>query len=230
MTTLQKIGKLIIRYLIGVGVPYTIAKYLEKKYKKRLHEKLVEKHLKLENPIDIRGGDFITIIMSDFALKVGLVGLVSTTIWGSTVDTAAINIANFGKAILAAPGKKLMRCVQKIKGIDPQYPTDIKAILLDKELSNADKMELLRIKIEAAFRQYKGKKRTIFIKMLLALTVFLIGKSTPVFAYLVTLIKELLGDSEIDDFKEHLIEVYYEYNAPLPEELITKVTKNTCDL
>lgn len=41
--------------------------------------------------------------------------------------------------------------MKKLQDIDPYYSNDIKSILLDKEISNADKMELLRIKVEAAF-------------------------------------------------------------------------------
>jgi hypothetical protein len=41
--------------------------------------------------------------------------------------------------------------MKKLQDIDPHYPNDIKSILLDKKISNAYKMELLRIKVEAAF-------------------------------------------------------------------------------
>lgn len=35
--------------------------------------------------------------------------------------------------------------------MNPQYLINIKAILFDKEISNAERMELLRIKIATAF-------------------------------------------------------------------------------
>ena len=55
------------------------------------------------------------------------------------------------KAVLAAPGRKLLNCVKKLQDIDPYYPNAIKSTLLDKEIPNTDKMELLRIQVEAAF-------------------------------------------------------------------------------
>ena len=186
------------------------------------------------DPNSIRGGEIISgllaLIMKDLGFKAGLAGLLGTTLWTDTVDTAALNLVRYSSSIMCSPGSKLAHCVQRIRGIDPRYPGDIKKILLDSELSSTEKMELLRIKLEAGLKQYKGKKRTLFLKVVLASTVFLIGKSTPIFAYLISSIKELLGDSELENFKEPLIELYYEYNAPLPEELVTEIAEKLGDL
>jgi hypothetical protein len=56
------------------------------------------------------------------------------------------------------------------------------------------------------------------------LLVFFLGNGTPVFAYFMASLRELLGgEDDQDSLKSHLIDIYREYNAPLPEELLTQI-------
>lgn len=74
--------------------------------------------------------------------------------------------------MLSAPGRKFARLYNRIRGIDPQYSMDIKQILFDREITNQDKLELLKIKIESALKNLKGSKRRQFILFVIATILF----------------------------------------------------------
>jgi len=74
-----------------------------------------------------------------------------------------------------APGKKFVKFVDKLRGIDPKYETDIKELILDKTLTVAEKLELLKIKIEQTVKELKGVKRTKFILFVIAVLLFFFG-------------------------------------------------------
>ena len=251
------LSKLLLRYLVFVGIPFVIARRLEKfmmnrlspEVKAKLNEELkrfpdteVQKFPDIEdvsentrNSLDNRGGaDPITvwlakILVVDFGIKAAIAGGLGASIWSGTADTAAASIAKYGSAILSAPGKnkKLVRFVNKLRGIDPKYD-DIKAVLLDNQLSVSDKLEVLKIKIEQTVKELKGVKRTKFILFVIATLLFFFGSgkllppgTNTAFAALMERLRALLGINDADEnIRKTLIEVYYEYNAPLPNELI----------
>ena len=115
--------KILFRYLIFVGIPYFIAKRIEKYFwehaspelKKELNKELkdspeldtLSEHTK--DPINTRGGAnpvilWITkVVMSDFAIKTAIAGAVGASIWSETADNAAAQLAKYGSAMLSAP-------------------------------------------------------------------------------------------------------------------------------
>lgn len=250
------LGKLLLRYLVFIGIPFALAKPLENFMMKRLDpevkaklneelkrfpEEEVRRFPDIEDIIsedtrtglDNRGGAgpvavwLAKIVVVDFALKVAIAGGLGATIWAGTADNAAGAIAKYGTAILNAPGQKFRRFVTKLRGVDSKY-NDIRELLLDKDLSVADKLELLKIKIEQTIKKLKGPKRTKFILFVIAALLFFFGGgslipagTTTAFTALLERLRALLGVNDVDeDIKEALIEVYKEYNAPLPEELL----------
>lgn len=119
-------GKLFLRYLVFIGIPYLIAKRIEKfllnhldpETKAKLNEELKRfpeidnVSEKTQNDLYTRGGaDPVGLWLTkafvlDFAIKVAIGSGIGATIWGSTADNPAANVVKFGTAILQAPGNK----------------------------------------------------------------------------------------------------------------------------
>jgi hypothetical protein len=219
--------KYVLRYLIFVGVPYALAKKIEKRYFK-LNEDSGDKSGGPE--LDFRGGEFFTagviaFLMKDFACRVGITGWVGSTIWYDTADNAVEQILKYTGAIIAAPGHKFIRIIERFRNIDKNHTLDIKEILLEKNISSREKCELIKLKIQYALKNLKGKKRITFITTTMALLVFFLGNGTPTFAYFMASLRELLGGvNDQESLKNYIIDIYSEYNAPLPKELITQIT------
>jgi hypothetical protein len=221
------IFKYFLRYLLFVCIPYSIAKKIERKYFNS-NSNLGNKP---DGPkLDLRGGaipaGIIVLIMKDFAVKVAITGLFGSTIWSDTSDSITEQILRYTSSICAAPGYKFTNIVKKLRGINDQHTLDIKEILLEKNISNKEKLELIKIKIEYAMRNLKGKRRLIFVTTTISLLIFFLGNGTPAFAYFMASLRELIGGNDDEDtLRECIIEIYKEYNAPFPEELITKIMK-----
>jgi len=78
-------------------------------------------------------------------------------------------------------------------------------------------------KIEQTLKQLKGRKRKQFILFAIATIIFSIGGNVGIFGLVIDRLRALLGTGANDDsLREALIEVYQEYNAPLPKELLPK--------
>jgi hypothetical protein len=108
--------------------------------------------------------------------------------------------------------------------VDPEHSLDIREILLERNISNKEKLELLRIKIVYSLKHLKGKKRIVFITTTISLLTFFLGNATPVFALFMGSLRELLGGTDDEEtLRDCLIALYMEYNAPLPEELINQI-------
>lgn len=232
--------KLLFRYLIFIGIPYIIAKRIETYFwkhaspelKKELNKKLKELpeldtvSESSKDALGNRGGAspivlwLVKVAMNDFAIKVAIAGAVGSTIWAETADNAAAQLAKYGSAMLSAPGKRFVRLYNRIKGIDPQHSMDIKEILFNSELTNKDKVELLKIKIESVLKNLKGSKRKQFILFVIATVLFSVGGNFTLFAWFMERLRALIGTGDdADTVREYVIECYREYNAPLPEEL-----------
>jgi hypothetical protein len=252
-----QLSKLLLRYLVFIGIPYLIAKRLEKFLINRLDPEIktkLNKELKRfpeietvsENEIDnvskntkdglnTRGGVgpvglwFTKVVVVDFAVKVAIAGGIGATIWSNIADNAAANVVKFGTAILQAPGNKFKNFYVKVRGIDPQHTQDIREILLDKDLSINEKLELVRIKVEQTVKNLKGAKRTKFILFVMATLLFFFGGSltgnVAAFTALMDRLRALLGMDVEGDLKGALIDVYFEYNAPFPEDLAKSIEK-----
>ena len=240
----NKISKLILRYLIFVGIPYVLARKLEKFFWKNIDEetkrKISNELTKSNNSIDDstgkaldrKGGaidpitiSIIKLIMVDFGIKVAIGGAFASSIWSESADKAAEHIARYSTAILAAPGRKIGRIVQRLKGINPDHTEDIKEILLDKNLTLEEKMEFLKLKIDYALKNLKGKKRKQFILFLIAILTFFYGNNIVGFTWLWERIRGFIGrEDDAETIKEYIISIYQEYNAPLPEELVVKIS------
>ena len=237
----MKITHILLRYLVFIGIPYFIAKGIEKyfwehtspEFKKQFNKKLKNfseldtVSVSSKDGLGNRGGAapvlfwLTNLIMKDFAIKVALGGAVGASIWSETADNAAAQLAKYGSAMLSAPGKKFVRLYRSLRGIDPQHSMDIRQILLDRELTNNDKVELLRIKIENALKNLKGSKRKQFILFVIATVLFSVGGNFVLFAWFMERLRALLGTGDdVDTVREYVIESYSEFNAPLPQELV----------
>ena len=102
--------KILLRYLIFVGIPYIIARRIEKYFwkhaspelKKELNKNLknlpeldkVPKHTK--DSLDTRGGAnpallwFAKVVICDFAIKSAILTAVGASVWSETTDNAAV--------------------------------------------------------------------------------------------------------------------------------------------
>ena len=240
----MKITHLLLRYLIFIGIPYFIAKGIEKYFWEHTSPELKKefsKKLKDLPELDTvsesskyglknRGGVspvifwLANLIMKDFAIKVAIGGAVGASIWSETADNAAAQLAKYGSVMLSAPGTKFVRLYRRIRGIDPQHSMDIRQILLDRDLSNNDKVELLKIKIENVLKNLKGSKRKQFILFVIATVLFSVGGNFVLFAWFMERLRALLGTGDnVDTVREYVIECYREFNAPLPQELVEEV-------
>lgn len=240
----SKISKLILRYLIFVGIPYILARKLEKFFWKNIGE---ETKIKISNELtksnnsvddstgkalDRKGGaidpitiSIIKLIMVDLSIKVAIGGAFASSIWSESADKAVENIARYSSAILAAPGRKLGRIVKRLKGINPDHTEDIKEILLDKNLTLEEKMEFLKLKIDYALKNLKGKKRKQFILLLVAILTFFYGNNIVGFTWLWERIRGFIGrEDDAETIKEYIISIYHEYKAPLPKDLVVKIS------
>jgi hypothetical protein len=230
--------KYLLRYLVFVGVPYIVARKIEKRYLQHLQSKnnLDDKpdSLDVDSPIkdglDVRGGEIlitgiVAFFMKNLAFRLALTGLIGSTIWSDTADTAIEQVLKYAGPIMAAPGYKFKNVVKRLQKIDNKYTLDIKEILLEKNFSNKEKLELIKIKVQYPLKTLKGRRKVIFIMTTLALLTFFLGNGTPAFAYFMTGLREFLGGKDDQDtIKDYIIDIYREYNAPLPEELIIKIT------
>jgi hypothetical protein len=232
--------KYFLRYIMFAAVPYLLARQVEKIYLKSFE---LDDDLSVEvenaNPIskindtdslEIRGEEFLTVsgilafLLKDFALKVAVTGAIGSTIWADLADVAVSQIVKYSSSIIAAPGLKFVRIIKKLRRVKGQT-VGIKELLLDKSITNTEKLELLKVKIQYALKNLGGKKRVTFICTLLALLVFLLGNNTPSYLYFMANLREILGgEDDKNTIKIYLIELYREYNAPLPEKLITRIT------
>ena len=228
--------KLLFRYLIFIGVPYVIATRIEKYFWKHANPELKKELEELpeldtvseatKDSLDTRGNTnpvivwFAKVVMSDFGIKAAIAGAIGASIWSETADNTAAQLSKYGPAMLAAPGKKFVRLYNRIKGIDPQHSLAIKEILFDKELTNNDKAELLRIKIDSVLKDLKGSKRKKFILFVIAAILFNVNGDVALFTWFMERLRALIGtNDDVDTIQKYLIESYREYNAPLPEEL-----------
>lgn len=234
----------IIRYFLFVGIPYLIARRIEKYFWEHASPELKEacgkgKKTKdfpkldtisesTEDSLNTRGGTnpivfwLGNVIMKDFAIKLGISAVFANHIWLETTENTAAQLAKYGSLMLTAPGKRFIRLHNRIKkGINPEYSQDIQEILIDHELTNTDKVELLKIKIKSALRNLKGAKRKEFILFLIATIAFSVGGDTALFTWLLERLRALIGkDNDVDVIKDYIIEAYREFNAPLSQELV----------
>lgn len=86
--------------------------------------------------------------MKDFAFRAALMGLVNSTIWSDMTDNAVEQLLKYLDVIVAVPDNKFKLFVKQLKDIENNYTLEIKEILLEKNLSNKEKLELLKIKIK----------------------------------------------------------------------------------
>ena len=99
-----------------------------------------------------------------------------------------------------------------------------KELLLNQNLTNEDKVKLFTLKVKACLKELRGKKRITFILLLASLIFFIVGNYTTLFALLMAAIRELLNETPLPEYlDEYVIELYREFNAPFPEDLMSKV-------
>jgi len=108
-----------------------------------------------------------------------------------------------------------VRFYSKIKKkIDPQHSMDIKQILFDSELTNQDKVKLLKIKIEHVLKNLKDSKHKQFIFFVIATILFSVDGNFTLFAWFIDRLQMLIGiGDDADIIREYVIKCYREYNA-----------------
>lgn len=244
MIDFHKCSKLFLRYLIFIVIPFFIGKKIETSFwansddelKREVGKKPLEsdKINKLpdstQDILDRRGGDgtitvwLIKIFLCDLPIKAAIAGAVGSIIWSESADNAASLITRYGNAIVMAPGKRLVKIADRLRGINPDHTLEIREILLNRKLGNQEKVELLRLKIDYALKNLTGRKRTQFILAVIAMIAFLVGTNFTLFAWFMERLRDLIGhEDNVDSIREYLIELYKEYNAPIPEELVQKL-------
>lgn len=240
---LNNVPKLILRYLIFVWVPFVIARKIEKYFwknidsetKKKISDELTKTDVSNSTgkTLDNRGGalnpislGLIKFIMVDFGLKVAISSGFGATIWSEAADKGVEHLVRYSGAIIAAPGRKFAKIAKHLRGIDQMDQNlDIKEIVLDKRLSFAEKVELLKLKIDYALKNLKGAKRKQFILLLIAILTFFYGNNIVGFTWLWESLRGFIGRGEdAVAIKDLIITVYREYNAPLPEGILEQIT------
>ena len=239
---LNNVPRLIIRYLVFVGVPFVIARKIEKYFwenidletKKKIGNELtkIDKDNSTGKSLDSRGGalDPVTLrlikfSMVHFGLKVVITAGVSTTIWSEAADKGVEHLVRYSSAIIAAPGRKLAKIASHFRGQTDQT-LEIKEIVLDKRLSFEEKVELLKLKIDYALKNLKGKKRKQFILLLIATLTFFYGNNIVGFTWLWERLRAFIGRGEdAEAIKDLIITIYREYNAPLPEGILEQMAE-----
>jgi hypothetical protein len=121
--------KYLLRYLVFVGIPYALAKKIEKRY---LRSKNNPDNKPDSRAVDFRGGEIFTatgiaaLLMKDLAFKVALTGLVGSSIWSDMADTGVEQVLKYAGAIAAAPGHKFVKIVKRFRSMNVDHTLDIK--------------------------------------------------------------------------------------------------------
>jgi hypothetical protein len=86
--------------------------------------------------------------VQDFALQIASCREHSLLLFGQILlDMVASRLVKYPGAIVVAPGNKFKRFYKILKDVVLTHTQDIREILLDKDLTFKDKVELLEIKI-----------------------------------------------------------------------------------
>jgi len=186
--------------------------------------------------LDLRGGDpfasararTLKYLLKDRSFRAAIVATFATVIGTEFHQQIIDALIKCSPTIIACPKDKI-RLTSKVRKIlrATQYTQfeEIKEILLNDAITTSDKLELLIIKVKAVLRNLRGIKRNYFILTLLSLLIFLYGNNTVAFTTFWSSLRELFGATPLsDDVDEYLIDLYREYNAPLPEDLVRNIT------
>lgn len=212
-------------YIISFLGPY----FLIKKF-------FPEEKLNNDAKNDLRGGGEIRItfwnrlfssIKKDYAIKTAIGSCFIAVIFTEFNDNIASVLIKCSPSILAAPGdiRKNLFFSKKVKNI-LQSPdiNELKELLLNQNLTNEDKLKLFMLKVKACLKNLTGGKRVAFLFCILSLIFFLVGNYTPFYTMLIASLRQLFQEIPLTDYiDEYVIELYREFNAPLPEHLMSKV-------
>lgn len=89
-----------------------------------------------------------------------------------------MQILKYVGAITAVPSHRLTNIIKKLRNIDDRYTLDIKERLLEKDISNQEKLELIKLKIRYVLKNLKRKRKIIYITFVIALLIFLLRNET----------------------------------------------------
>jgi hypothetical protein len=242
--TQAKLTKIVLQYLIWVGIPFALAVKIERyfwdnvspEYKRAFEEKYknlpenISEHTR--DSLATRGGDLQLLLgkifMENFAIKIALITSFSTSIWNETTGNTAKHLAKYGKYILTAPGKKFTRLYKRLRRVQPEpanqfdarHTEEIRELMLNDELTKLEKLEMLKFKIQDVLKNLTGSRRKQFILLVIATILFASGGDTTAFTWFMARLRALIGGTEDADIHKYLIEIYQEFNAPLPEDLV----------
>lgn len=152
--------------------------------------------------------------MENFAIKAAIARAIRATIWPGTAD----NALKYVLSILAVPGGKVMRLHKRVKKISPRSS---KEILPNRELTDLDKIELLKKKIKLKNNEF-SKERQFFI-FLVAIMFWKVDGNSTLLIWIWTGLKELVGEEDdgldIADIPHYMIDIFRVYNTSLRKEV-----------
>jgi len=208
--------RILLYTLVGVGSYLIINKFFPEKPKPELN---------------LRGTRVLKYLAKDKAVRFAVFSTFLTIIGAEFNQQLIDALIKCSRSLLACPGDKIRLSFKARKILRySQYANleEIKEILLDEALTTSDKLEFLKIKVQATLRNLRGIRRKYFILALLSLLIFLFGNNTVAFTTFWSSLRQLFGATPLsEDVDEYVIDWYREYNAPLPEELVRNIINNS---
>lgn len=117
-------------------------------------------------------------------MKVAFITMFSTITVKELTEQMVIALLNSSPSLMIALGHKLIRFSRQVQKILESPGTKgIKELLLNKNMSNEDKVELIRIKIISTLRTLKGSKCKYFILAVISLLIFFFSNKTSGFGF-----------------------------------------------
>lgn len=185
----------LLRYVIFAVGPYLITKSLEQFI---IKDPETDKKLKTLNKK-------YNYIFSNFPGKCAVFSAIIATLLPKKADILAKNLIQIFPLINFS--KKLSKKLRKAD-------TDsLKEIIFNKHFSQLEKLKLLRKRGQRILQKLKGpNKKAQFLLYFSALLFFFFNNKLSKYENLTP------------EFESAVIELFHEYNAPLPEELIRKIS------
>lgn len=159
--------------------------------------------------------------MVDFGAKVAIASLFGGLVMDFYGPFTATQFAKYGRLLAEAPGSGFRDMNKLISTYFTNPDLNLREKLLDGNIPLKEKLRLIKLHLKSTLKNLKGPKRREFIIAVLALIYFLIDGNWGSFAFGLGKVQQFISQQDdIDDITSYLIELYKEYNAPYPKELI----------
>jgi len=174
--------------------------------------------------VDVRGGDLNAprrllfarrigkFLLRDKAFKGAILSVVAIAINNELLDDLVDSLIKCSPSIIVDPSKKLPLLSPTTKTIMGSTAlAETKKAILTAEITDMNKIKLLKLKLlflkakfKYIFKSLKGKKRIQFVLLCVSLIGYLASNNTPLFAFLSTMLREILKDTPItEDFDDY---------------------------